>query len=382
VGAVVIAGVAGGLGGDGGGAKPPTTPLPTQTAAPTSTIGLPPSTQAIVVESTEAPLVTTHLSQPLAYGSAGQSVRSLQERLDELGFFVGPIDGQFGNLTKMAVWAFEKLVMQVPRSEATGVVTDELWQEMQQPMRIEPRRTNAAGQTTPNHVEVYLPEQVVAFFEDDEAVLISHMSSGDGREWREEVTIDVGEYGNEHGTEPLVRGEIGWSITPGGVYDIDRMIDGVRQSALGGMWDPAYFNYGIAIHGAMNVPLEPASHGCIRVPLKVGEVFHDYVGVGDSVFVWDGVKEPEIYGNQPPRFNMIDPDYSTTTSTTEVATTVQRTDPPQQTQAPTAPPQTQPPATPAPTPAPTDPPTTTTTTTTEPPAVETTAPAAGPVPSG
>jgi hypothetical protein len=300
-------------------------------------------------------------------------VQDVQERLTELGFFVGPIDGQFGNLTKMAVWAFEKLVMQTPRDEATGVITDEVWQMMQQPMRIEPRRFHSKGQTTVNHTEVYLPEQVVVFFQDDEVVLISHMSSGTGEEWKEEVTIDVGEYGNENGTEPLVRGEIGWSITPGGVYDIDRTIDGVRQSALGGMWDPAYFNYGIAIHGAMNVPLEPASHGCIRVPLKVGEIFHDYIGIGDSVFVWDGVKEPEVYGNQPPRFNMIDPDYSTTTTSTTVVTTVPETDAPVTQPPATRPPATQPPATPPPTSPPTPAPTTTTTTTTT-----TTAPPAPP----
>ena len=44
------------------------------------------------------------------------------------------------------------------------------------------------------------------------------------------------------------------------------MVEGIRRRALGGMWDPVYFNYGIAMHGALNVPLEPASHGCIRIP--------------------------------------------------------------------------------------------------------------------
>ena len=372
VGAVVIAGVAGGVGGDSGDAKPTVTNSTNLTFAP-SRIGLPPSTQAIVTEPTEAPLVTTGLSQPLAYGSAGDSVRALQERLTELGFFVGPIDGQFGNLTKMAVWAFEKLVIQVPRDEATGVVTDDMWQQMQQPMRIEPRRGHADGETTENHTEVYLPEQVVVFFVDDEVVLISHMSSGTGEEWKEEVTIDVGEYGNDT-DEPIVRGEIGVSITPGGVYDYDRMIEGVRQSALGDLWNPAYFNYGIAIHGAMNVPLQPASHGCIRVPLKVGEAFHEYVSIGDQVWVWDGVKEPEFYGNPPPIFNRIDPDYSTTTTTASTSTTVAATTPtterPQPT-TPSPPPPTQPPLTPPQTPPPTE-----ATTTTEAPATTTVAPLA------
>ena len=179
-------------------------------------------------------------------------MQDVQERLTELGFFVGPIDGQFGNLTKMAVWAFEKLVMQTPRRRghrrghrrdvAVDAAADACRAASAGTRRVRP---------PPNHVEVYLPEQVVVFFQDDEVALISHMSSGTGEEWKEEVTIDVGEYGNENGTEPLVRGEIGWSITPGGVYDVDRMIEGVRQSALGGMWDPAYFNYGIAtVRGA------------------------------------------------------------------------------------------------------------------------------------
>ena len=120
-------------------------------------------------------------------------------------------------------------------------------------------------------------------------------------------------------------GEIGVSITPGGVFRFDRMVEGLRNSALGGMWDPAYFNYGIAMHGAINVPLHPASHGCIRMSQTAGRTFHEYIDVGDQVFVWDGVKEPEYYAQNPnaayprgqlPIFNRIDPTYTTTTTST------------------------------------------------------------------
>ena len=293
--------------GAGSSSQPAVAPAPTSTQisiAPTTTV--PPA---------DAP---THLSEPLGFGSSGDPVRALQERLTELGFAPGPIDGQFGNLTKAAVWAFEKLVLQIPHGSATGVVTDEIWQFMQQPMEIRPRRPDAA---TASHTEVYLPEQVVAFFVDDRPVMISHMSSGSGEVWREEVTIDVGEYGNEGGAVPIVRGEIGWSDTPGGVFSYDRFVTGIRNSALGGMSNPAYFNYGIAIHGALNVPLHPASHGCIRIPLTLSETFHQFVHADDVVYVWDGVKEPEEYGEQVPRFNIIDPDYvpaTTTTTTTAV----------------------------------------------------------------
>ena len=149
----------------------------------------------------------------------------------------------------------------------TGQVTAEMWDDMQEPFVIQPRRPNA----TPNHTEIYLPEQVIAVFHDDEPVMITHMSSGSNEEWCEEVTISPGEYGNRDGDEPLVRGECGISNTPGGVFTVYREVEGIRQSALGGMWNPVYFNYGIAIHGALNVPLQPASHGCIRMPLNISE---------------------------------------------------------------------------------------------------------------
>ena len=170
---------------------------------------------------------------------------------------------------------------------------------MQRPIRVEPYRWHSKGQATRNHVEIYLPSQVAVFFVDDEAAMIVHISSGDGQEWKEVVTIDPGEFGNENGTEPIVRREIGVSVTPGGVFRFERMVDGLRNSALGGMWDPAYFNYGIAMHGALNVPLHPASHGCIRMSQTAGRTFHQYIDIGDQVFVWDGIKEPEYYAQNP-----------------------------------------------------------------------------------
>jgi len=106
------------------------------------------------------------------------------------------------------------------------------------------------------------------------------------------------------------------SWTPGGVYKYYRMVVGRRESQLGGMYNPVYFNKGIAVHGAREVPDFPASHGCIRLPMHVSDYFQSLVAKGDQVFVFDGVKEPEAYGAQSPRFNWTDPSYTTTTSTT------------------------------------------------------------------
>lgn len=316
LGAVVVAGVAGSS--SGGTSSDPTDVSTTSLAVVAEATTTVP---AVVTVATSAPVQKTPLSQTLSSGMVGDEVTAVQARLKELGFDPGPIDGIFGKQTTTAVWAFEKLVMGTPRDDARGQVTPDIWSRMQDPIAIRPRRS--AAQTTPNHTEIYLPQQVLAVFHGDTPVLVTHISSGDGQDWCEEVTISPGEQGNEQGTEPLKRGECGKSITPGGVFTYERFVEGRRDSALGGMWNPAYFNYGIAVHGALNVPLQPASHGCIRIPMAISDYYQDLVAKGDQVFVWNGVDEPEeVTRNESlPYFNRIDPNYSTTTTSTTTTTT-------------------------------------------------------------
>jgi hypothetical protein len=256
---------------------------------------------------------------------AGPEVQALQQRLQDLGFQPGPIDGQFGDLTRMAVWAYQKLIMNVPFDQPDGVVTPDMWTNLQDPLPLHARRPDAGF-----HTEVYLPQQAVAVFDGDTPKFISHMSSGEldapgndfskGKQWCEEVTIDPGENGNVDGTEPIKKGVCGNAWTPGGAYTFYRKVEGKRESRLGGMLNPVYFNYGIAIHGAYTVPLHPASHGCIRIPNAISATFFNLVGLNQAVFVWDGIKEPEAYGAQSGLWDWADPNYTTTTSTTTTTT--------------------------------------------------------------
>ncbi len=345
VGTVLIAGVVTSMGDDGsGGSGGDST---TSAAAASSR----PTTTARATTTTE-PLMP--LRRTLSYGSLGDDVTRLQQRLTELRFNPGPIDGEYGALTEAAVWAYEKIVLGVAREAVTGDVTPRMWRAMQREVTIDARRPDAG-----KHTEIYLPEQVIIVFDGNRPVFISHTSTGDGEEWIEEVTISPGEYGNEDGTEPLTREEQGLSITPGGVYEYDRLVKGRRESALGGMLNPVYFNYGIAVHGAFEVPPYPASHGCIRIPNAISAKFQRIVELGEAVYVWDGEQEPEDYGSQPPPFNTVLT--TTTTTTTTIA-------PPPTTAEPTTPP-TEAPTTPEPTPA-----ATTTTSTTVPPDPGTTRP--------
>ncbi|MFV0308562.1 MAG: peptidoglycan-binding protein [Desertimonas sp.] len=318
---------------------------------PTSTVLSAPSTTTTTLPPTTTTSPKSTLTQTLYEGSYGDEVRRLQERLAELGFQPGPIDGNFGSLTEQAVWAYETLVQGKNFWEVDGDVTPEMWLDLQDPLPIDARRPNAG-----RHTEIYLPQQALVVYDGADPLFIAHISSGDigaegaegrdlnqGAEWCEEVTIDVGESGNENGTEPLKKGVCGNAWTPGGVYTVHRRVEGVRESRLGGMLNPVYFNNGIAVHGAYQVPDYPASHGCIRIANLISADYFALMGIGDGVYVWDGENEPEYYGNQSGWWDWADPNYTTTTSattttaappTTRPATTVATTSPPQTTRAP------------------------------------------------
>ena len=262
-----------------------------------------------LVETTAAPVVLVPIDRTLKEGMKGDDVRRVQERLAALKFDPGPVDGIYGQATKQAVWAFEKLVMQTPRKRATGEVTPSTWVIMQSNVQITPRRQA----DSPSHVEIYLPEQVMIVFKGSEVMLVTHISTGSNEQWCEEVTIDPGEEGNNTGKQ-IKMGICGDAVTPPGIFYFYNRKQGMRESKLGTMYNPVYFNYGIAVHGAILVPLEPASHGCVRIPMSVARYFPALVAYGDRVYVFDGIKEPEEYGSPPPPFDRPDPNYTTTTS--------------------------------------------------------------------
>ena len=288
-------------------------------AEPTTTVGVPPTVS-------DAEPVLPPVTRTLKQGLVGDDVKMLQERLVDLGFDPGPVDGIFGTLTTQSVWAFEKLGLKTPRTEATGAITTESWDLLRDPeLAITPRRpTN--GQT--DHTEVYLPEQVLIAFQQDKPALISHISSGetnpDGtpKEYCETATYDTDTQGREL-EEPVTKQICALSKTPGGVFTYDRQVKGKRVSPLGGMWDPVYFNYGIAVHGAENVPNRPASHGCVRLPLHISAYFQDVVDIGERILVWNGEKEPEQVTDREslPSFDYPDPNATTTTTSTTSTTT-------------------------------------------------------------
>jgi lipoprotein-anchoring transpeptidase ErfK/SrfK len=58
---------------------------------------------------------------------------------------------------------------------------------------------------------------------------------------------------------------------------------------LGQMYNPVFFiGTAYAIHGDTDVPLQPVSHGCVRVPMDIAAFFHTLVkSPGTPVYIYN-----------------------------------------------------------------------------------------------
>lgn len=252
---------------------------PAEISVPTTTTTLPPTTATTTTTATTlAPTTTTAApgavpSTELSRGSTGPEVKALEERLAALRYDVGAVDGTFDAATFHAVMAFQK-VQGLPRTaRATPDVIAAL------STAALPTAELAAGGA--NRVEIDLPRQFLTLWQNGELVRTLSISTGTGKKY-------------------CVDGQCAKAITPGGSFKITRKISGVRVSRLGQLFNPLYFNGGIAIHGSGSVPAGPASHGCVRIPMPSSKWFHDTVAVGTPVYVIGGVKAPVPFDEKAP----------------------------------------------------------------------------------
>jgi L,D-transpeptidase catalytic domain len=88
------------------------------------------------------------------------------------------------------------------------------------------------------------------------------------------------------------------ATTPSGRFTYYMFRSGWDKGVLGALYNPFYFNKGIAVHGYQSVPATPASHGCSRIPMHIAEYFHTLVHEGDPVYV-DGGQPAQVLSNTP-----------------------------------------------------------------------------------
>ncbi|MFG1859612.1 L,D-transpeptidase family protein [Microbispora bryophytorum] len=225
--------------------------LPARSAVPARATGYPPFT---------AP------GKTLKLGAKGSVVKALQARLKELGYVPGSVDGRYGGATLTALWAFQKVQGITP----TSTVAARTWRALENPRA--PKVLVPRGKAS--RVEVNLTKQVMVLYRGGVPVLISHISSGSG--------IPYTEYATWNGKRQRFSGS---ARTPTGDYKTTWRVKGWHRSYLGQLYNPIFFNGGIALHGALSVPLYPASHGCVRLPMNVAELLPGMLGKGVPVHV-------------------------------------------------------------------------------------------------
>ena len=80
-------------------------------------------------------------------------------------------------------------------------------------------------------------------------------------------------------------GHSGFAHTPRGKFRVYRKAPGWETSPLGTLYKANYFDGGYAIHGEPAVPLHPASHGCVRVPMGTSKIVAKLLPIGTRVYV-------------------------------------------------------------------------------------------------
>lgn len=214
----------------------------TTTAEATSTTVAETTTTAPAETTTTPPPETTTTLPPgpeadgtLELAESGDAVVALQQRLVELGYWMGEPDGTYGQLTRQAVMAFQK-VEGLGRDGVAGPDTQ--------------ARLAQAGRPAPkggDGIEIDLARQVLFVVEGGQVTWVVNTSTGSGEAYESST------------------GGTAIAATPPGRFQMQRHIDGLREAPLGTLYRPKYFNGGIAVHGSGSIPANPASHGCARV---------------------------------------------------------------------------------------------------------------------
>jgi hypothetical protein len=186
-------------------------------------------------------------------------IKAAEDRLAEMGYGAGHVDGVIDGLTRNALIAFQKW----EGRKVTGRMSREDFDLIMNATAPKPKD---AGY---KHVEVDLDRQVLLLIDGDGVVeRVLPVSTGSNKHYK------------EHGISDL-------AYTPRGRFRIYAKLPGWKRSPLGLLYYPNYFNGGLAIHGNPSVPHNPQSHGCVRIPMSAAAEMSRLLPVGTIVLIYD-----------------------------------------------------------------------------------------------
>jgi peptidoglycan hydrolase-like protein with peptidoglycan-binding domain len=185
-------------------------------------------------------------------------VKAAEQMLSDLGYWTGPIDGIFDAGSHSALLAFQKW----QGREATGELSSNEFEAIRTAARPRAREVGY------RHVEVDLDRQVLMLVDEAGGVRILPVSTGNNKTFIDE------------GQESI-------AYTPRGRFLVYGKEVGWKTGSLGSTYYANFISGGVAIHGSRSVPNEPASHGCIRIPMFAARDVSRLLKLGTIVLVYD-----------------------------------------------------------------------------------------------
>jgi len=187
-------------------------------------------------------------------------VREAERLLSSLGYWTGAIDGRFDEASRSALIAFQKYESR-PVTGNLSLEELEAIRNSTSPKAREPRFL---------HVEIDVDRQVLLMVDEQGVVKVLPVSTGSGEQFVDEGQTSV-------------------AYTPRGRFIVYEKASGWEQGPLGSLYFANYISGGVAIHGSRNVPTQPETHGCIRVPVFAARQLSELMPVGTIVLVYDKI---------------------------------------------------------------------------------------------
>ena len=186
--------------------------------------------------------------------------REAERRLSDMGYWTGPVDGVFDSATRSALIAFQKWE---GRPVAGQLTLDEL-------EAIRTSTSPKAREPGYAHVEVDVDRQVLLVVNEEGSVRVLPVSTGSGKPFVDE-------------------GQTSIAYTPRGRFIVYDKVVGWEKGPFRSMYYSNYISGGVAIHGWSTVPIQPESHGCIRIPVFAAREVSKLLPIGTIVLVYDKV---------------------------------------------------------------------------------------------
>jgi peptidoglycan hydrolase-like protein with peptidoglycan-binding domain len=187
-------------------------------------------------------------------------IKEAERRLSGLGYWTGPIDGRFDGATRSALIAFQKWENRPLSGQLTLVELE----------AIRNSTSPQARETGYEHVEVDVDRQLLLVVNEQGVLKVLPVSTGSGKPFIDE-------------------GETSVAYTPRGRFIVYEQASGWEHGPLGSLYYANYISGGVAIHGSRNVPVQPETHGCIRVPVFAARELSQLMPVGTIVLVYDKI---------------------------------------------------------------------------------------------